>query len=148
MGHRVAVTGRDAAVLDGIVVDGDAERGSDGILATIALADGVLLVILVGEVVFELIDHLLGDFRQAVLLHERHHGHLDRGERGGDLHDHALLTASELLHRVAVGQDGQAHAVHADGRLDDVRGVGDILFRIEVLNLLAGEFLVISIRLR
>ena len=125
------------------MVHGHAERGADGILPAIALADGILLIVLVGEVVLELVHHLLGHLGQAVLLHERHHGHLDRGERGGNLHHDALLTVLELLDGVGMGHDGEAHAVHADGRLDDVRGVGHILLRIEVFDLLAGELLVV-----
>src|SRR4029079_9073070 len=39
LGHRVAVTNRDGAVLEGFHVDGDAPRRSDLVLAAVQLAD-------------------------------------------------------------------------------------------------------------
>ena len=49
--HRVAVTDGDGAIVHRVIVDGDAERGSDGILTAVALADRVLLIVLVSKVI-------------------------------------------------------------------------------------------------
>ena len=107
---------------------------ADGILPTVTLANRVFLVVLVGEVELQFVHHFLGQLRQTVLFHQRHHGYLDGGQRSGNLHDHAFLAAFEFFHGVAVGQHGQAHAVHADGSLDDIRRIGRILLRIKVFN--------------
>ena len=42
------------------MVNGDAEWGSDGILAAIALADGVFFLVLAVEIVLEVVHYLLG----------------------------------------------------------------------------------------
>ena len=126
------------------MVDGDAERRADGILAAIALADGVLLVVLTVEVELVHIHDLLGVLGQAVLLHERHYRGLDRGDRGGDGKDHAGLAVLELLLLVGVREDGQHHTVDADGGLDHVRSVAFAEFGVEILDLLSGEFLMVA----
>ena len=43
-----------------------------------------------------------------------------------------------------MAQHGQHHPVYTDGRLNDIGGIRGILLRIEVLNLLAGELLVVA----
>ena len=43
--HRIAVADRHRAVLERLTIDGDAERRTDGILTTVALADRILLVV-------------------------------------------------------------------------------------------------------
>ena len=142
--HVVAVAYGDAAVVQRIVVHGYAERRSNGVLAAIALSNRVFLVVLVGEVVLELVYDLLGQFRQAVLLHQRHYGHLDGSQRGGNLHYNALLAIFQLLYRIGVGQHGQAHTVYTDGRLDNIGSIGGILLRIKVFDLFAGELLMVA----
>ena len=77
-------------------------------------------------------------------LNERQHRGLDRRERGGDAHHDAGLSVLELLLVQGVRQDGEHHAVHADGGLDHVRGVGGAFLGVEVLDLLAGELLVVA----
>ena len=44
--HGVAFTNCDGVGFEGVVIDSDAEWGADGILTTIAAADGILLVVL------------------------------------------------------------------------------------------------------
>ena len=60
-----------------VVVYGDAEGGSDGILTAIALADGVLRIAIVGvEMELELVYDLMSQLGQSVFLVEREHGAL------------------------------------------------------------------------
>ncbi len=96
------------------MVNCDAERCPNGILAAIAFADGVFFVVLVGEVVLEFVHNLLGKLRQAVLLHKRHYGHLDGGKGSGNAHYNAFFAVFKLLHGVGVGKHGKAHAVYTD----------------------------------
>ena len=56
--HGVAVAQGDAVVLQGVVVNGDAVGGADGILTAVAASDGVFLVVLHHVVVFQHIDNL------------------------------------------------------------------------------------------
>ena len=100
--HCVAVTDSDAVVIKRIVVDGHAERGSDGILAAISLADAVLLVVLVVEVVFDFIHYFLGEFRESVLLDERKDCDFYRGERGRNAEHNPGFSAFKLLYVVGM----------------------------------------------
>ena len=144
LGHGVAVADRYAAVNKAVVVYRDAERSADGVLTAVALADGVFLVVLIGEIVLEKVYNLLCKLRQAVLLDKRHNCHLDGGEGGGNTHYNALFAVFQLLHRVRVSHDGKAHTVHADGGLYNIRSIGDVLLGIKVLYLLSGELLVVA----
>ena len=45
------------------MVHGDAEGGADGILTAVALADGVLFLVVGVEVELEVVDNLAGFFR-------------------------------------------------------------------------------------
>ena len=69
--HRVAVANGDGVVDQGVVVDGDAHRGADGILTTVTLADGVFLLILAHEVGLQRVDDLASLLRQTVFLDQR-----------------------------------------------------------------------------
>ena len=57
--HRVAVAQRDRAVLQRVVVDGDAERRADFVLAAVAPADRAGLVVRDREVRAQQLDDLL-----------------------------------------------------------------------------------------
>ena len=50
--HGVAVTDGDGIIFQRLMVDGDAERSTDGILTAVAFTDRVLLVILTVESYF------------------------------------------------------------------------------------------------
>ena len=60
--------------------------------------------------------------RQAVLLDEGKDRQLDRGQCSRDAHHRALGTVLERFHTQGVGQDGEEHAVQADGGLHHEQG--------------------------
>ena len=83
--HRIAETDRDTIILQSIVVNCNTVRSSDSILATIALADRILFIILATEIEAQHLHDLLGLFRQTVFLHQRQYSELDRRQRCGQL---------------------------------------------------------------
>jgi len=76
------------------------------------------------------------------LLGQRQHSDLHGRQRRMEVQHSADVAALQLLLVVGVAEEGQGHAVSTQGRLDDV---GDVLllgFLIEVVHVLAGDFLV------
>ena len=144
LAHRVAVAHGHASVLEALMVHRDAERGTDGILAAVALADAVFLLVLAVKIVFEVVHDLLGYLRQAILLHEGQHSGLDGRERGGNAEYHAAFSVLELLLLIGMAENGKEHAVHADGGL---HAVGDIALAglgIEIGKLLSAQLLMVA----
>ena len=78
--HSIAIADGDGVVLQGLVVDGDAVRGTDGILAAVAFTDGVFLVILAVEVEFHHVEYFSGFFGKPVFFYEGHDCHFDGGK--------------------------------------------------------------------
>ena len=77
--HGIALTQGDGVVLEGLMVDSDTERGADGILTAVALADRVFLLVVGGKVELEFIDNLTGLLGQAVLAYQMHDVAVDMG---------------------------------------------------------------------
>ena len=126
------------------MVNGDANRGTNGILTTVAFADAVLLVVLYVVVELEEVLNFARLVRETVFLDERHDARLDRSEGGRKReHDTAVATFERLL-LVGGAHDRKEHTVNADGSLDDIRGVALLGFRVEIFNLLATELGVLS----
>ena len=96
------------------MVDGDAERRADGVLTAVALAYAVLLVVVRGEVEFQVVDNLACLLGQTVLLNKRHDGALDGSEGLRQVQDHTLVAAFELLLLVTGAKHAEEHAVDAD----------------------------------
>ena len=126
------------------MVNGHAERRADGVLAAVALADGVLRIVLAVEIVLEIVHHLLSLLRQAVFVNQRQHGHLDRGKRRRDAQHDAGFAVLKLLDLVGMAQHCEEHTVHTDGSLHAVRNVALVGLRVEVLDLLSGESLMVA----
>ena len=95
--HGVAFAECDGVVLEGLVVDGDAVGCAYGILAAVALADGVFLIVACGEVKLEVVDYLAGLVGETVLLDEREHGALHRSESRRQVEHHAFVATFEGL---------------------------------------------------
>ena len=127
--HRVAIAQRDRALGEGIAIDGDAERRTDGVLAAVALADGVLHLDVGVEVELQAVDDLLCLLGQSVFVDERQDGTLHGSERLGQAQDDALRSVVELLLGVGVAEDGEEHAVHADRCLYVIRGYSSRWYR-------------------
>src|SRR4029450_12324681 len=81
----------------------------------------------------------LGDLWHTVAFDQRENGDFDRGQRGGEMQDHALWFLV-----VGVDQAGQYGAVDAGRGLDDIRHEALPCRFIEVRQVLTAEFLMLS----
>src|SRR3954453_18971801 len=121
LGQRVAVAEGDGVVLERLVVDGDAVRRADLVLAAVALADRAALVVLALEAgALERRVDLPRALRVALLAQQREHGPLARAGAGGELEPRARVAADVVL-VVGVAQEREHRAPDAGGRLDHVR---------------------------
>ena len=125
------------------MIDGDAVGRSDGILSAIALADGVFLVVLAVEVEAQVVDDFTSLFGQSVFLHQRQHGQFHGRERSRQFQNGARFAVFELFLVVGVAHDREEHPIDAYRGLDDVGHVALVSLRVEILDLLAREFLVL-----
>ena len=114
------------------MVNGDAVRRTDGILAAIALADGVFLVVFAVEVELEVVHNFACLLRQSVFLDEREHGELHWGEGCWQLEDYTGFSVFELFFLVAVAHHAEEHTVDTDRGLDDVRDIALVGLWVEV----------------
>src|SRR5215207_6530122 len=113
--ERVAVAQGDRLVLERLVIDGDAERRADLVLAAVALADRAALVVLaLHPRALERGVDLARDLGVAGLAQQRQHGDLDRRDRRVEL-EHGALLAAELVLVVGVAQERQHRAADAGG---------------------------------
>ena len=95
--HAVAVANGNSSVFEALVVYGDAERRTDGILTAVAFADAVLFVILDVEVEFEHVDDFAGLLGQTVFFHERQYGGLYGGNWSGYAENDSVFAVIEFL---------------------------------------------------
>ena len=142
--HGVAEAYGDAVVVESIVVDGDAEGRTYGILSAVALTDGVFLVVVGVEVVLEQFDDFVRFLGQSVFLDEGHDACFDRSEHRRQVEYDTCVSPFELLLFVSGAHDAEEHTVDADRCLDDVGGVTLVEFRVEVLYLLSTVFSVLG----
>ena len=136
--HRVALPHGGGPVVEGVEVDGDAERRADLVLATVAATDGLGLVVVAHPVRLQQAEHLAGRLDQLRLLGQGQHGHRVGGEAWVEAQDGAQLAAHLLL---VVGGHEERHGGTggAGSGLDDV---GDVLLvgcRVEVFESGAGR---------
>ena len=88
--HGVTVADCYTVVLQGLVVDSDAERGSNGVLTTVTASYGVFFIVLVGDVVLEDVHDFLGlGSEPLICLQKGKDRHLDGSDRSGDMEDYA-----------------------------------------------------------
>src|SRR3954470_10657728 len=80
LGHRVALPDRDRLVVEGVEVDGDAERRADLVLAPVAPADRAGVVELDVPALPQGGREVFGLRRQVGVARKRQHGDLDRRE--------------------------------------------------------------------
>ena len=125
------------------MVDGDAVGRAHGVLAAVALADGVLFVVGALEVELEAVHNLACLFGQSVFLDERHYGQFGGREGCGQVQHGARLAVFEFFFFKAVAHHREEHAVHADTCLDDIRRVALVAFGVEVFYFLARIFCVL-----
>ena len=119
------------------MVYGHAVGSTDGILTTVTLADGVLLVVVCIEVELQVVDNLASLLWQTVFLYQWHYGKLDRSKSCWQLQYYACFAILELLLIVCVAHDREEHTVDTDRGLDNVWSVALVGLRIEVFDALA-----------
>ncbi len=140
--HGVAVADGDGVVVEGVVVHGDAEGGSDSILTAIAAADGVLLVVLQHVLMLEEIHDFASLLGQAVFLDQGEHGSFVGSEHGGEVEHGAGGTVGEGLVLQRMAENGEEGAVHTDRGFDNIGSVALVELAVEILEFLAAELAV------
>ena len=95
------------------------------------------------EVELKLVYYLLSLLRQPVFVYKWQHGALHRSQRLGQLEHHARCSVLQLLLCIRVAHHAEEHTVYADRRLNVIGSVALVGLRVEVLNLCAGEFLML-----
>src|SRR5215212_4356759 len=140
--HRVPITDGDLLVVQSVEVHRHAEGRPRLVLAPVAASDGARVVVEQAVIAFEVVVDLPGHRRDRFLLGEREHSSLYRGDARVELEDGTLLAA-DLLLGVGVYQEGEHHAVGADGWLHDVGDVALARGLVEVREVLARVLLVL-----
>ncbi len=129
--ERVALAQRHRPVLEALVVDGQAERRADLVLAAVALADRAAVVVLDhahARTAAQRAVDLARELGLAVLAHERQDRRLDRRQARVQSQDRAQLALARALALdqflvVGVDEERERRAVGAGGGLDHV---GDV----------------------
>src|SRR4030042_3336779 len=129
--HAVALADGDGLVLEGLAVDGDAERRAGLVLSAGAPADRALLLVEAVESALQIVVDVAGALRHAFLLDPREHGGLDRGQGRVEPQQVARLAAGLLL-VVSVHEERQRAAIHARAGLDHVGDVAGLFFVVEI----------------
>ena len=142
--HGITVTQSHAVVFQSLMVYSYAVRSTNGILTAVTLADGVFLVVLAMEVELQVVDDFACLFGQSVFLYQRHHSQLHRSQGSGKFQYYARFTILQLLFTIGSRHDAEEHAVYTNRGLDDVRGIAFVGFRVEILDVLAGELLMLG----
>src|SRR5512132_465399 len=148
LGHGVAVADGDRPVLEGVEVDGDAERRADLVLAAVAAADRAGVIVISGPSATKIGGQLPGHGVELLVARQGQHGHLDRGQAGVQAQHGALLGPARgggrLPRAVGVDQEGQGRAVGPGRRLDHIGDVAAVGLLVVVGEVLAGELLVLG----
>jgi hypothetical protein len=120
------------------VVDRDAKRGADLILAPVAATDRASLVVLGLEERAQSVEDFARELGLAVLADQRQDGDLHRGHLRVQAQDGARLAFDHLF-VIGVDEKGQRRPVRPGRRLDHVRYVALARGLVEVFELLARE---------
>ena len=147
--HGVAVAHGYGVIVERVVVHRDAEWRTNRVLATVAAADGVLLVVLHVVVELKLGEHLAGLLGESVLFDKRQHRGFDGRQGKRDGHNRALAAVFERLLAERAAEHGEEHAVESDGGLEHVRHVALLRLRVEVAQfLVAVLFVLFQVKVR
>ena len=79
------------------MVNGHTVRCTNGILTTVALANGVFLIVVCVEVELQVVHNLASLFRQTILLQQGQHGQLNRSQWCGQFQHYAGFAVLKLL---------------------------------------------------
>ena len=122
------------------MVYGDTERRTYRVLTTVTLTDRVFLIVRHLEIKLQQVQDLACFLGQSVFLDKRHDTCFDRSEYRRKVQHDAGVAAFQRLLLITRAHDAQEHTVHTDGGLDDIRRIGLIELRVEILNLFARIF--------
>ena len=122
---------------------GDAVGGANFVLAAVALADGAGVVVVHHEVLAQLVadlhclvTQLLAQGQDSALIGSQSRVQM---QDGADVL--LALAVGQVLLIISLAQEGQSHAVTAQRRLDHIGDVVLVGLAVEVLEALAGGFL-------
>src|SRR5687767_11286371 len=139
----IPLTQCHCVIFDALVVDRDGERGADLVLAAVALADVPARVVLGAHPGAQVLVDLARELGVTVLAQQRQHRDLDRRDLRVQPQHRALLAPLLVLVE-GVAEQREDRAAEAGGRLDHVREVALLGLRVDVLELLAAELLVLA----
>ena len=122
----------------------DTIRSTDGILTTVTLADAVFLIILAVEMELQVIHNLTRLLGQAVFLHQRHHGQFHRSQSSRQFQHDTSFTTFQCFFCISSTHNAKEHTVHTDRCFNNIRSIAFVQFRIEILDTLATELLVLA----
>src|SRR5699024_12356939 len=88
-------------LIEGVEVDGDAQRGADLVLATVAAADGTGVVEVDVPALAQTRSEVLGGRRELLVAAQRQHGGLDRGQARIELEQNALVRTALQIGRAS-----------------------------------------------
>jgi hypothetical protein len=137
--HSIAVADGYAAVLNGIEIVYNAEGSTDLILSAVTLADTAGFVVFAHKIGAEVIVYFLRLI--AKLLGKRKHRALIGREGGMEAEyvtDIFLTVLGEILFIVCVNKERKQNSVCAERRLDNIRNVLFVGFRVEISKVFAG----------
>src|SRR6185369_13531345 len=119
---RVAVSHRDCFIFERLVIDGDAKRSSDLILARVEFSDAAGVVLHSTQHRLQRsLDRLRHSHDLRFVLRERQDRSFDRRELRAQFQNNSGLALIIRLFRVSVHQHRQHRSVDTRRRLDDVR---------------------------
>src|ERR1700674_5402350 len=142
--ERVAVPHRDGAVRDRLTIDSDSKRRPNFVLPPIPATNRSAVVVKDRERRPQLVGDAMRHLRHSILLDERKDSRLDRSDRRVQpKHGPSLGLAFDGLLAISVHQNRKRRSIGAYRRLDDIRQKPLVVRLVEVLQLLAGELLVL-----
>ena len=135
--HSISISESYSPVFQSLMIYGNAERSTNGILTAVTFSYAVLLVILAIIVIFEGVENLLRNLWQPILFKQRKYGNLYRGKSRVELHYDSLLTILKLLLIVCRREYSKHCSVQTYGGLYNIRNITLVGLRVEILKLLA-----------
>lgn len=111
IGHRIGIYG-------------DAEGGSDFVLAAVEFSDGGGVVVDGVELLFEIVGEFAGPFYEfGLVFEEGEYGTLDGGQRVVKFEDGAGFFSVHGFFAVGIAEEGEGPAVGSSAGFDDIGGV-------------------------
>ena len=113
--HSITITESYLMIIWSLVVNGNTEWSTDGILTAITLTDGILRIAIVSvEVELQLVNNLMCQLWQTKLLIQWEYGTLHWSQCLWQAQYYTCLTILKLLLAVRVAHHAEEHTVYTD----------------------------------